>query len=87
MQGGCRGTTMVWGAMAHRGTGQEVRKRGELEQCAGGTSWLGAGALRGCARDWEYASQTMTLTVLAGLRPRLRTGPGWEDIPVLLTEK
>lgn len=70
MQGGCRGTTMVRGARAGRGTGREARKRGSWNNAVRGHRSRELGALRGCTRDWEYASQTMTLTVLAGLQPQ-----------------
>lgn len=35
-----------------------------------GTSLPGAGSPAWVCGDWEYASQTMTLTALAGLQPQ-----------------
>lgn len=46
--------------------GKEARGAGTMRQ--GGHHGQEPGALCGCTRDWEYASQTMTLTVLAGLQ-------------------
>lgn len=50
MQGGCRGTTMVRGARAGRGTGREARKRGSWNNAVEGTSQPGAGS-----PAWVYA--------------------------------